>query len=258
MELMPMKRILTILCFVFLSCSLNAQEVRVMSMNIKEGGKLALYRVEPYAEVIKEQHPDFVCLQEVDHRTTRNGNKDFLGELAQLTGMFPYFCQSFSYQGGGFGVAILSKYPFYKVQKQVASINGAKEDRATGWVYVMLPNGKKIRVASTHLALESNDVTTQNIAQINLKIFEDKDTPTLLVGDFNSTPESGPIEYAKIKWQEIGAGSGFTIPAENPNRQLDYVMGYPKNKWECLSYEILALPKLSDHCFIVADVKYEE
>ncbi len=253
-----MKRLYLTLCFVSLSLMLSAQSVRVMSMNIKEGGLRALYAVSPYAAVINEYHPDFVCLQEVDCRTTRNGGRDFLGELAVQTGMFPYFCQSIEYRGGGFGVAVLSRYPFYKARKQLSKINGAREDRATGWVYVMLPGGKRIRVASTHLALESDDITVQNIAQVNACIFEDKDTPTLLIGDFNSTPDSGPMDYARIKWQEIGAGSGFTIPSDNPNRQLDYVMGYPKKKWRCLSYEIVAKPALSDHCFIVADVEYYE
>lgn len=253
-----MKRMFLTICFISLSLELSAQSVRVMSMNIKEGGKPALHRVAPYAEVINEYKPDFVCLQEVDHRTLRNGGKDFLGELAEKTGMFPYFCQSIVYQGGGFGVAILSRYPFYKAQKQIAKIDGAREDRATGWVYVMLPNGKKIRVASTHLALESESITSKNIALLNASIFEDKETPTLLIGDFNCTPDSGPLEYAKIKWQEIGAGSGFTIPSDKPTRQLDYVMGYPKNKWRSKSYNIIAKPNLSDHCFIVADVEYEE
>ncbi len=256
-----MKRLIWALCLLFLTLSLAAQgvvSVRVMSMNIKEGGQKALYQVKPYADVINEYRPDFVCLQEVDYRTTRNGGKDFLGELAEQTGMFPYFCQSFAYRGGGFGVAVLSKYPFYKARKQVAKISGAREDRATGWVYVMLPGGKRIRVASTHLALESDDITTQNIAQVNASIFEDKDTPTLLIGDFNCTPASGPMDYARIRWQEIGAGSGFTIPSDKPNRQLDYVMGYPKKKWRAVSYEIVPKPNLSDHCFIVADVEYEE
>ena len=257
-NLTHIKKIIMALCLLTMTLQLSAQSVRVMSMNIKESGKYAKYKIEPYADVIKEYNPDFVCLQEIDYRTIRNGGKDFLGELAKLTGMFPYFCQSFSYQGGGFGVAILSKYPFYKAQKVIAKIDGARENRATGWVYVLLPSGESIRVASTHLALESADITTQNLAQINSKIFEDKQTPTLLIGDFNSTPESGPIEYAKIKWQEIGPRNGFTIPADNPNRQLDYIMGYPKKKWSYASYEIVAKPELSDHCFIVADVKYEK
>ena len=73
-------------------------------MNIKEGALYADHKVEPYAELINEYAPDVVCLQEVDHFTKRNGNTDFLNALAQATGMFPYWCKSFTYQAGGFGV----------------------------------------------------------------------------------------------------------------------------------------------------------
>ena len=231
--------------------------VRVMSMNIKEGASYASNKSEPYAELIKEYDPDFVCLQEVDYKTIRNGNRDWLNEVARQTGMFPYYCKSFSYQGGGFGTAILSKYPFFKAFKTIFSASGTREDRASGWVYVQLPAGQTVRVATTHLALESADITTKHIASVNTAIFaEDTVTPTLLVGDFNATPDSDPIKYAKIKWQEIAPGKGNTIPSSNPNRQLDYVMGYPKN-WTYSKYEIIAHPELSDHCFIVADVSID-
>ena len=231
--------------------------VRVMSMNIKEGASYASNESKPYADLIKEYNPDFVCLQEVDYKTIRNGNRDWLNEVARQTGMFPYYCKSFSYQGGGFGTAILSRYPFFKAFKTVFSSAGTREDRASGWVYVELTSGQTIRVATTHLALESADITTKHIASVNSAIFsEDTVTPTLLVGDFNATPDSDPIKYAKIKWQEIAPGQGNTIPASNPNRQLDYFMGFPK-KWTYSEYRILPYPDLSDHCFILADLKFD-
>ena len=231
--------------------------LRVMSMNIKEGASYASNESKPYADLIMEYDPDFVCLQEVDYKTIRNGKRDWLNEVAKQCGMFPYYCKSFSYQGGGFGTAILSKYPFFKAFKTVFSAAGTREDRASGWVYVLLPSGMTVRVATTHLALETADITTKHIASVNSAIFaDDTTTPTLLVGDFNATPDSDPIKYAKIKWQEIAPGQGFTIPSSGPNRQLDYVMGYPKN-WTYSKYEIIAHPELSDHCFIVADVSID-
>ena len=81
--------------------------VRVMSMNIKEGASYASNESKPYADLIKEYNPDFVCLQEVDYKTIRNGNRDWLNEVARQTGMFPYYCKSFSYQGGGFGLSLI-------------------------------------------------------------------------------------------------------------------------------------------------------
>ena len=232
--------------------------LRVMSMNIKEGAAYASYKAAPYAEIIKEYDPDVVCLQEVDYMTTRNGKRDFLNELAAATGMFPYWCQSFSYQGGGFGVALLSKYPFLKAEKITSTIQGAREPRSTGWIYICLPEGGTVRIATTHLALESSEITIQNIADVNKKIFgQDQLTPTLLIGDFNATEGSDPSRYAKNTWQEIGEGTGFTIPSNKPNRKLDYVMGFPK-KWKSERYEIIARADLSDHCFVMADVIYEE
>ena len=93
---------------------------------------------------------------------------------------------------------------------------------------------------------------------MNKKMFvQDKRTPSLLIGDFNAREDSDQIKYAKNTWQEIGEGTGFTIPSDKPNRKLDYVMGYPK-KWKSTKYEIIARPDLSDHCFVMADVIYEE
>ena len=235
----------------------QAISIRVMSMNIKEGTQYASCESERYSALISEYSPDFVCLQEVDYKTNRNGKRDWLNEVALQTGMLPYFCKSINYQNGGFGTAILSKYPFFKARKSVFSASGTREDRATGWIYVVLPSGHTVRVATTHLALETADITTKHIASVNSDIFaEDTQTPTLLIGDFNATPDSDPIKYAKIKWQEIAPGQGNTIPSSGPNRQLDYVMGYPK-KWRFSNYEILPHPELSDHCFIVADVSID-
>lgn len=234
--------------------------LRVMSMNIKEGAEYASHKVEPYAALINEYAPDVVCLQEVDYMTKRNGNKDFLNELAAATGMFPFWSQSFIYQGGGFGVAILSKYPFMKAEKIITDLRneGAREPRSTAWIYINLPEGATVRVATTHLALETPELTIRNIADVNKKMFvQDKRTPSLLIGDFNAREDSDQIKYAKNTWQEIGEGTGFTIPSDKPNRKLDYVMGYPK-KWKSTKYEIIARPDLSDHCFVMDDVIYEE
>ena len=231
--------------------------LRVMSMNIRMGGEYAGYEAGAFSELIKEYDPDIVCCQEVDYKTARNGGRDWLNSVAMETGMFPFYA-SRPYSTGNFGVAILSKYPFFKAEKIMSDIEGAGELRPTGWVYISLPDGNTVRVASTHLALESSEITIRHIADLNTKIFaEDEETPTLLIGDFNADEGSDPIVYATRKrWQDIGSGTGDTIPSDRPTRRLDYVMGNPRGSWSSTSYEVIARPDLSDHCFIVADVVF--
>lgn len=257
-----MKVFIKISLLMLLPSFLNAQEtfkLRVMSINTKECGRYVSYKAGPFAEFINSYSPDVVALQEVDFNTLRNGKKDWLGELALLTNTIPYFCQSFTYQGGGYGPALLSKTPFYKAKTIVSKITGANEPRATGWIYIELPGGNILRVGSTHLALESSEITIKNIADINKNIFgEDQTHPTLLIGDFNADEGSDPITYACIKWQDIGKGSGKTIPSDAPKKRLDYIMGYPKGKWSHSSYKIIARPDMSDHCFIVADLIFNK
>lgn len=251
--------VLAVLCLCGI-CAVNtyAQKtvsVRVLSMNIKEGGKFASYRTAPFAEIIREYNPDVVALQEVHQNTLYNGNKDWTALLAEETGMFPYFCRSFDYAGGGFGVAVLSKYPFFKSEYIVSVMEGAREPRATGWVYMAMPDGNVLRLGSVHLAVE-NECIISNMADLNKKFFaNDTETPALLIGDYNSLPDSDQHIYFKRKWQDVGKEIGPTIPSEKPNKKLDYIMGYPKGKWEMVHYEVIARPDMSDHCFIVADVR---
>lgn len=256
-----MKRLVLIIASLFLAFAsdLYAQKtvnLRVMSMNIRQGGEYAGNKSEPYSELINKYKPDVVALQEVDYKTTRNGKRDWLNEVAMQTGMFPYFCKSITYQGGGFGPALLSKYPFFKCEKAVFSHKDTREDRATGWIYVQLPDGGVVRVGVVHLSLETSQLTIQHFASINKVFFaEDTTTPALMIGDYNATQGSDPINYVKNKWQDVIPDLGFTIPATGPTSQLDYVMGFPKGAWTCTSHEVLARSDMSDHCFIVADVQ---
>ena len=219
---------------------------------------MAQFDSQPYADFINEHNPDFVCLQEVDYKTLHNGKRDFLNEVAMKTGMFPIFFQSMPYWGGGYGTAILSRYPFYRSYSNVfPKYDKEKEPRACGWVYVQLPSGQKIRVVTVHLALMTPTATVNNINFNNKELFkQDSVIPTLMVGDFNAQAGSDPINYCKKKWDEMCPGIGFTIPADKPAKQLDFVMGYPKGSWTCKpeNFKIYPRPDLSDHCFLVVDV----
>src|SRR5215218_9695885 len=88
----------------------------VMSYNIHVGvgmdKKLDLARI---AEVIKRHRVDIVGLQEVDRGVERTGRADEIRELARLTGMDYAFAHNLDYQGGQYGVAVLSRFPILAI-----------------------------------------------------------------------------------------------------------------------------------------------
>lgn len=53
-----------------------------------------------------------VALQEVDSMVERTGRVDQTTVLGQLTGMHSVFGTFFDYQGGRYGMSLLSRYPF--------------------------------------------------------------------------------------------------------------------------------------------------
>src|SRR5712692_11135736 len=90
--------------------------LRVMTYNIHVGvgmdKKLDLQRI---ADVINREHPDLVGLQEVDRGVKRTEGLDEIAELARMTKMEYAFAHNLDYQGGQYGVAILSRFPILKV-----------------------------------------------------------------------------------------------------------------------------------------------
>src|SRR4051812_44008771 len=100
----------TILCVPHFSSSRRAKTLRVMTYNIQHGAgtdqKVNLPRL---AEVINREHPDLVGLQEVDRGVERTQHVDEIAELARMTKMEYAFAYNLHYQGGQYGVAILSR-----------------------------------------------------------------------------------------------------------------------------------------------------
>ena len=106
------------------------QQVRILTYNIHhaEGidGKLDLPRI---ARVIESVNPDVVALQEVDRETERTGKVNQAAELGRLTGMEAVFGQAMDYQGGGYGLAVLSRWPIIQDETYPLEAPGAREPR---------------------------------------------------------------------------------------------------------------------------------
>jgi endonuclease/exonuclease/phosphatase family metal-dependent hydrolase len=88
------------------------RSVRVLVYNIHAGKDAAgVDNLAGVAALVRETRADLVLLQEVDQGTRRSGNVDQPAVLAERTGFHVAFGSALDYDGGEYGVAMLSRWP---------------------------------------------------------------------------------------------------------------------------------------------------
>ncbi|MDO5981377.1 endonuclease/exonuclease/phosphatase family protein [Flavivirga spongiicola] len=225
--------------------------VKVLSYNIYGGRTTKLdYNLEAVAKVIKDTDPDFVAMQEVDYKVNRSKKYDLATELGYRTKMAPIFARAMYYDGGEYGEGVLSKYSFISTRNVPLPYIEGEEPRAALEIITEIPETKDtIAFVGTHFAHEGNAGREIQAKRIN-EVFSKNKYPTILAGDLNATPGSGPINTLEEMWQTTydRENPEPTIPSDNPRTKLDYVMFYPKNRWKVLDKKVIADTYASDHC----------
>src|SRR5436305_12156307 len=131
-------RISFLILFFIATPPILARTIRVMTYNIHVGvgmdKKLDLARI---AGVINQQHPDLVGLQEVDRGVERTQRIDEIAELAKLTKMDYAFAFNLRYQGGQYGVAILSSFSIMATDHRL--YNNPRDTERRGFIRAEVP-----------------------------------------------------------------------------------------------------------------------
>ena len=216
--------------------------LRVLVYNIHAGkdaaGEGNLARV---AALIRETAADLVLLQEVDRGTRRSGGVDQLAEIGRRTGFQGAFGRTLDYQGGEYGIAVLSRWPILSdtliplpVEPVQERAGGSYEPRGALRVTVDAPGGV-VGVVNTHLDPSGDDAyRRQEVAAVR-RIAADlraRHPRTVVGGDFNAEPGTATIgamlaDGWRDAWAECGAGDGGTYPADAPIKRIDYVLLAP-------------------------------
>lgn len=234
-------------------CQTPESAVRVVSYNIKHGqgndGKVDLERT---ANVLKAFDADFIGLQEVDDRARRSGGVDQATELGKMLEMHPAFGSFMDFQGGRYGLAILSKHPIKKVD--VVKLPTGNEPRVALAVESALSSGQSVKIVNLHFDWVSNDGFRFAQAQ---KLREHLDLiriPTVLLGDFNDQPGSRTLDLLSRGALEATKPSGdrFTFSATDPKIEIDFIFASPKSRWTVQQTKVIDEPIASDHRPVLA------
>lgn len=225
--------------------------LRVMTYNIRYGrGIDGVVHLGGIAEVIKRERVDIVGLQEVERFSPRSHFVDQTTLLAEELGFYAIYGPALFIGPYRYGNAILSKSPI--LSWEVVPISSSREPRNFIKAIISI-EGVPITFICTHLGL-SHEERMKHVEKI-IETIRGKENPVIVVGDFNAIPNSPEIhrvqEYLTDAHREVGVGSGFTFPSDDPKYRIDYIFTSPHSLIQSLeSIESLA----SDHRPVVAEM----
>lgn len=202
----------------------HSPTLTVVSYNIKHGrgmdGRVDLDRA---AAVLRKTGADLIALQEIDKNCTRSGNIDIAKELGTRLGMEHRFGKFMDFQGGEYGLAILSRYPILKTVRH--PLPEGAEPRCALEVMVF-PEG--ISVLPLAFVCVHNDWTSAAIRKTQMEALLPalrlgKGHPVIIAGDFNATREESERALGP-GWKILEkTGSAETFPSTSPTTEIDHI-----------------------------------
>lgn len=193
----------------------RVRTLHLTSYNIQHGegldGKIDHDR---QARILKKAHAEVAAIQEVDSMTRRNGGLYSLEEIGRRAKMFSTFAPAINFQGGKYGIGILSKKRPVSVHR--ISLPGREESRM-----LLVAEFKHYVVACTHLSLTDED----RLASVPIIVEEARKWQKLffLVGDLNDEP--GSLFYNEMQKDFLFLNPSYdkTFPADAPDICIDHV-----------------------------------
>lgn len=254
-------KILFLFICAFLCTPLTAhgkKTLRVMTYNIHVGvgmdKKLDLQRI---ADVINRERPDLVGLQEVDRGVRRTEGRDEIVELARLTRMDFAFAPNLDYQGGKYGVAILSRWPIKHTVHHM--FENKREAERRGMLKVEIEVEKKtINFVTTHLDYQFEDGRLFETEQL-MRLIDDAKGPLIVVADLNDIPEGSAYKLMRTKFDDVwvmsrAKGEGFSYPADKPVKRIDHIFYRTGDRVRAKKAWVVAT-LASDHVPVVAELE---
>ena len=253
-----MKRSVVFAACLWVSClfTLSAQKttieskeensLRVMSYNVRNcRGMDEVVDYQRVADIMNRVDPDVIAVQELDSASVRSNGVFALKELADRTRMYYTYGPSIDYQGGKYGIGILSK-----------------EKPLSYWM-LPLPGRRLLLVAEfkeyvmccSHFSLTKEDQVLS--VPIILDALTDIRKPLFLAGDMNSIQGSPTQNALQEKFMPLNNYKDNTIPGQSPNRCIDFIYGFDNgNQYSVLRRQVLYdEPIASDHLPLFVDVR---
>lgn len=252
-------RCLGCLCWIAAALALSAcaaptaQPWRVATYNIKHGrGMDDRVDLERTAVVLAKLDAEVVALQEVDVGVRRSGRVHQPEWFGERLGMQPAFGSFMDYQGGRYGMAILSRWPL--VATRELRLPDGNEPRVALVADLRRPDGEVLTVVNVHFDWVADDRLRFAQAEVVAKFVAALPNPYVVLGDCNDGPDSRTVQLFAERARNAAkpAAAAATFPSPAPLQEIDFVFAGPDRAWRAASAEVVAESVASDHRPVVA------
>lgn len=255
----------------------NTPSLRVMTLNIAHGRKLARQQVlvtpetirsnlADIAAVIKREKPDVVAVQEVDGPSVWSGNVEHAGEIARLADLDHFFRGDHVTMDKGmwqvrYGTALLSGLPLENAGSHTFAPTPPTFRKGLVKATILIPEiGREVDIVSVHLDFLRKKARGAQVVEME-RLLGNHSNPLVVMGDFNCQWE-GRENTLRLLCEELGLRpykpevDGLkTFSSEKPRRRLDWILVSPE--LEFVEYEVLD-DKVSDHLGVVAGLRFSD
>jgi endonuclease/exonuclease/phosphatase family metal-dependent hydrolase len=224
--------------------------LRVVTWNIHVGLSSSL---ETVAEELAGIDADVLLLQEVDAFTNRSGEVDQPRRLAELLGHEYVFASALPWDGGEFGLMILSRLRFAAIDRIWLDAARASEQRI-GLVATLCHGRQEIRVVNHHADV-LRDAATQNMKQLVAVLGDGIGRGLIFGGDLNDEG-SGPVLDAILASGLTDVVAPYDLSATRGGSRFDYVFADAVLAPAAVAGEVVSTTA-SDHRPVVAEFAVE-
>ena len=228
----------------------------IATYNIKHGlgmdGSIDLERV---ARVLEALDADVIALQEVDERASRSGDVDQADWLGRRLGMSSRFGAFMPFQGGRYGLALLTRIPI--ASHAVWRLTDGNEPRVALAVTLRPEDGAPFTVVVVHFDWVDDDGFRFTQAEETIEGLRSLDTPWVVIGDFNDTPGSRTIDAFLSEGRNVAKtpGAESTFPSDRPVIEIDFIITGPDDAWSTTRSTVIPETVASDHRPVIATIR---
>lgn len=238
--------------------------MRIMTFNIQHCHDWQNNRINIplFHRTIRRLGADICGLNEVRGRGTLPGYSDQTRKIADALDCDRYFGQTINVlRRGPYGNALVSRYPIISAETLHIPDTDDRTDPSNfehrgAIVATVDADGRTLTVIVCHMGLSRAE--QKNAVATLCPIIDSITTPLIVMGDFNTTPDSGVLDPLFERLSDTDAVSvnphAHTFPSYAPEKKIDYLL---YRGLRCTHAETVT-EIVSDHFPIVAELVFPD